>query len=306
VNAAIAVVIALGSGSFVGHVEHGALVVAQAGGVPVTAEDLARHGAQAGDVKSIGVALRAARLEVAVAGEAETLLGDRVVGASRAQSARALLTHLHGPASCSRIPERLLDEHYRSTRWRFIAPPAWRVEDLQLLCCENPRDCLRPEVAECVARRASEAARVRTRLSDHEVGSSDLAAEVARLRAEGAQAARSEYIFYYDPQAPDAPVDGRLQTVDDPIARAVGAGSPTAWIGPIATRFGHHILRVLSRRAAISLSREDPRTDALLRTELCPPFLVEQRERYGSELARNQAWKPFPENLTRAFDLSPP
>jgi hypothetical protein len=272
----------------------------------VTAGDLVRHGALIGNAKSVGEALRAARIEVAVAGEAKTLLGDRVEGATRAASAKALLAHLYGPASCSHMPGRVLDEHYRTTRWRFVAPPAWRVEDLQLLCCENPRDCARTEVTQCVERRAAEAVLVRERLEDDGALAGVLDREVARIRADGAQAARSEYIFYYEPDDPGRRVDGRLQTVDAPIAEAVGRGTASPWIGPITTRFGHHILRVLSRRDPISLGRADPRTEALLRTELCPAFLVEQRERYGSELARTQSWILNPENLARAFELEAP
>ena len=133
------------------------VVVAHAGGTPITDGDLMRLGAQRGDAVSVRVAIAEARLEAALAHEASTLLGAQVHGLSRRSAAHALLNHIHGPQTCSRIPARLLQEHYAETRWRFVAPPAWSVEDLQLLCCDSPKDCLRPEVAQCVENRGPEA-----------------------------------------------------------------------------------------------------------------------------------------------------
>ena len=120
------------------------------------------------------------------------------------------------------------------------------------------------------------------------------------IRGQGRQAARSEYIFYHAPGSP-APVDGRLQTVDAPIAKAVAEAQPGAWIGPITTRFGHHLLRLKRRRPAIDLPFEDPRTQALLVTELCPAFLLDQRARYVQELVRVQGWRPDDRALRAAF-----
>ena len=62
-NAAVAVVIALWCWSSHGAAGDAALVVARAGGVAVTAGDLVRHGAIAGDAETVGLALRDARLD---------------------------------------------------------------------------------------------------------------------------------------------------------------------------------------------------------------------------------------------------
>ena len=121
-----------------------------------------------------------------------------------------------------------------------------------------------------------------------------------RIRGEGRQAARSEYTFYHAPESLE-PIDGRLQTVDKPIAEAVAEAKPGAWIGPVSTRFGHHMLRLKRRRPAIQLPYDDPRTQALLVTELCPAFLLDQRGRYVQELVRVQAWRPDEEALRSAF-----
>ena len=277
-------------------------VVGTAGGTPVTVEDLRRHGAASGDLRSVQRAVSEMREEVALAAEARSLLGAAAAQMTNPEAAQALIGHLFGPAICDRIPTPARKEHYAATRWRFMAPPAWYVEDLQLLCCEHARDCKRPEVRDCIASRAPEIADLWGRLENRPVQDGALKAEVERIRGLRRQAALHEYVFYHSPDS-TAPIDGRLQTVDAPIAQAVSSTKPGSWIGPIATRFGHHILRLKQQRPEIHLPYEDPRTQALLITELCPAFLTDQRRRYTHELIRVQAWQPNPTTLHEAFHL---
>lgn len=279
-------------------------VVGHAGGTAVTADDLRRHGARASDSDSVHTAIYRVRGELALAGEAKAILGSRAMTMAPPEAATALLTHLYGPGSCRRIPDRVMGEHYAATRWRFVAPPAWSVEDLQLLCCENARDCERPEVVECLARRAPEASVLAAVLKDKPVERGILESAMQRIRSEGRQAARSEYLFYYDPARSEAPIDGRLQTVDAPIAEAVSRAKTGSWIGPLSSRFGYHTLRLQGRRPGVNLSFESEATQALLRTELCPAFMVDQRTRYTHELLRAQGWRPVPEALSEAFPES--
>lgn len=277
------------------------LVVGHAAGAPVTVEDLQRHGAEYGDMDRLHAAIYHMRVELALADEARVMLGSRVSGTPRAEAATALLNHLFGPATCGRLPDRVMRERYVATRWRFVAPPAWSVEDLQLLCCEDARDCKRPEVTECVARRAPEAAALELALTSKPVEDGVLEQEMDRIRAQGRQAARSEYLFYYDPDHPEVSIDGRLQTVDDPIAKAVSGAKESTWIGPLSSRFGYHTLRLKRRRPGLNLPYDSPEVKALLITELCPAFMVDQRARYTLELIRTQAWSPVHEALEAAF-----
>ncbi|MBD90050.1 MAG: hypothetical protein CL940_06920 [Deltaproteobacteria bacterium] len=277
-----------------------AKVVGTSGGAPITAQDLERHGAKAGDTQSVERAVYAMRGELALASEAKSLLGPRAAKMSSERAARTLIEHLFGPAICDRLPTPARKERYASTRWRFVAPPAWHVEDLQLLCCEDARDCRRPEVSKCIETRAPEAQAIGLHLKGQPVQEGTLEAQMLAIREQGRQAARNEYIFYHDVGS-QAPSDGRLQTVDAPIAEAVAEAKPGAWIGPVTTRFGHHVLRLKRRRPAIDLPYEDPRTQALLVTELCPAFLLDQRARYVQELVRVQAWRPDNEALHAAF-----
>jgi hypothetical protein len=279
-------------------------VVGHAGGSPVTVEDLRRHGAERGDAESLQASIYQMRGELALAGEAGAMLGASGRAVPPPEAARALLTHLFGPATCSRLPERVMREHYAATRWRFVAPPAWFVEDLQLLCCEDARDCQRPEVSECVALRAPEAAALEGALKSKPVEDGVLEQEMQRIRTQGRQAAHSEYVFYYDPDRSREPMDGRLQTVDAPIAEAVSGAKRSTWIGPLASRFGYHTLRLKRRRPGVNLPFESAQAQALLRTELCPAFMVDQRARYTHELIRTLAWSPIMDALDAAFGES--
>lgn len=275
-------------------------VAGLSGGQPVSIDDLRRHGAVRGDQPSVARAILAARSELALAIEARSMLGAAVANVPRAEAAQALIHHLFHPRVCAKIPAPAKREHYAATRWRFLAPPAWHVEDLQLLCCEDARDCKRPEAAQCVTERTAEVAQLFERIRPRPVEEGVLEAEMQWTREAGRQAARSEYIFYHDPNE-SGPVDGRLQTVDAPIAQAVSSSGPQEWIGPVSTRFGHHILRLKRRRPPIQLSYESPQAQAILTTELCPAFLLDQRSRYVHELLRVQAWRPDPAQLEATF-----
>ncbi len=109
------------------------------------------------------------------------------------------------------------------------------------------------------------------------------------------------YRFYFDPEHPEAPMDGRLQEVDRPVAAAVSAAPPGVVVGPVRSRFGYHFIWVRERLPAIDLSWEDPRTQALLIAELCAPWLVAQKQRYLEDLGRTAPLRVDREAAARAF-----
>ena len=216
----------------------------------------------------------------------------------RATRARAVEAAMLNPAVlCSKIPHAMRRQWYDETRWRFVAPPAWTVEDTQLICCQSPRKCREPAAAECLKRRREEARRLPAAI--HE-GLSQ-----AQLEARFSDVYVKRYTFYYDPSQPDAKMDWRLQKVDRPIAEAVSTLSPGQRTkGAISTRFGYHALRLLQARPGIQAPFEDPRTQALLRTELCPTLLVQQRKQLLKDL-RNQTPIKLHPNATKLLGSAP-
>ena len=85
---------------------------------------------------------------------------------------------------------------------------------------------------------------------------------------------------------------------------AVSGAKALTWIGPVSSRFGYHTLRLKRRRPGVNLPFQSDPAQALLRTELCPAFMVDQRARYTHELIRAQAWSPISEALNAAFGES--
>lgn len=256
-------------------------VVAEVGAITVGACDVRRHLARYGDLDT---AVRAALVEAALAVDARAHLGAEAATLTTAEAARRVSARVFDPAQrCETLPETTRLQRYADTRWRFVAPPAWVVDDLQVLCCESPRACEDPDVAACLGATRAFAEELRDRLPDR-AGVEDLTTTFDQALAETQRLALRRYVFYFDPERPDAPIDPRLQEVDREIAEAVSALAPGDVSGVVTTRFGHHTLRLHRARPAIDLRWEDPRTQAILWVELCPAHLEAQRDLYASDL----------------------
>lgn len=275
--------------------------VAEVGGLPIPASAVARRAGEHADAAELAAALRAAADTTLLAAEARTLLGGATAALDDVAAAGLLERRMFDPGKiCQQIPEGLRRERYEEMRWRFVAPPAFDVEDVQLLCCASPRACATTQARACVDASAAEALAVRDGL-----GSPGDAAAFRRafelLAAAHPRLVRAQYRFYFDPERPEAPMDGRLQEVDRPVATAVGAATPGTVVGPVQSRFGHHLLWVRERLPAVNLTWDDPRTQALLRVELCPLWWSARRQRYVDDLRRNAPLRLLPQAAARAF-----
>lgn len=285
-------------------------VVARVAGEPVTAAEVRRYlqrqpGPTPTDRASVAAALGRAIAARALAVEATLLLGARVAGLDAEAASQLLLTHLFDPGRrCARIPEPARRRAYAETRWRFVAPPAWRVQDIQLLCCRDRRRCGSPEVVACLDETRQLAVSLRATLPDR-LGGEAYEAAYVELARDVPGLAFKEYAFFHDPERPGEPMDWRLQDVDAPIAEATPLLAPGEISPPIVTRFGHHILRLVERRERIALRFDDERVQAVLRTELCPGWLLELRQRYARDLLAQSPPTIDQAACERAFGVAP-
>ncbi len=271
-------------------------------GLPVTAGDLRAALGDAPPTRaSLAAALDQVIAERLLAAEAHAQLGERARQLPLSEAARLFAARVFDPAQrCGHIPEPLRRQHYAETVWRFVAPPAYRVQDLQLLCCKDPRRCDTPEVGACLDATEAGARALRGELP----ATADLPAlqqAFERLRERHAELYLKTYTFYYDAERPEAPVHARLQTVDAPIARAGAALAPGELSPVVRTRFGHHVLRLDAVRPGVALPFDDPRTQALLRTELCPAYLLTLRQQVVADLRANAAIDLDKDALRAAF-----
>ncbi len=234
--------------------------------------------------------------------EAAQQLGARAQGLPDVQAARALLDATLSPATvCARPRRDLLMEAYRQDAWRFVAPPAWRVADVQLLCCRKPSECGTPAVADCLANQTDEAQALAA-LAPREGGARALEAWAREAATSQPRLAYKEYTFYFEPEAArrdSEKVHWRLQTVDQDLAGPVSSAEIGALVGPVRTRFGHHLLLVLGHRQRIDLGPDDPRTQALLVAQLCPFLLEDVRARFVESLRAQIAVRLDPAALLR-------
>jgi|GEM_PF-2179008 len=259
-------------------------LIATVGAAEIRRSDVLRHLGEASET-GVAAAIAEACRESALAHQARSQLGAEVAGLDDAAAARALLDRTFSPErSCAAIPERERRAYYDANRWRFVSPPAWVVDDLQLLCCTSPRACQAPDVAACLADAAPDAQRLRERIPDT-VDERAFAAAFDAAVADEPRLGFKRYTFYFDPARPDARLDPHLQEVDRPVAVAVAALPSPGTVTPVVeTRFGHHVLRLAATRPALDLGFDDPRAQALVVTELCPARLAEERDRFVHDL----------------------
>ena len=282
-------------------------VVATAGWAEVRASDVRRElPTTAATREDLARALRATVATKVLAAEARARGGDEVRALPDRDAAARHLAALFDPAErCASLPEAQLRRRYVETRYRFQAPPAWTVDDLQLLCCTSARACADPEVAPCRHETRPLAEALWDALPDlldaATFGDAFLAAA-----SDDPRLALTRYTFFFDPAHPDARIDPRLQRVDAPVADAAARLRPGELAPVVTTRFGHHVVRLVATRPAVDQPFEDPRTQATLRAELCAERLDAERERYISDLLAPVGLVVHREALSTAFpELAP-
>lgn len=257
----------------------------------------------ASSVEALKDALQQTVNERLLAMQAKVVVGATSARMTMAQKATAVRQALFAPGRlCRNIPLPMRRQHYDETRWRFWAPPAWTVVDLQWLCCQNPRECKTPAATACIAKQE-------TQLGDFQAAVDDAMAPnpkapLAKIRegvTDFGDVFAKSYTFYFDPETPDAKVGWRLQEVDRPIAVAAAKLAVGDTSKVLKSRFGHHVLRLLHRRPGIKAAFDDPRTQAILATELCPKLLIQQEERTLADLELQTPMKVFSDVLKAAF-----
>jgi len=261
--------------------------VAAVAGEPLSEEDVRAHLVGEPSQASVWTAVREAADAHILRAEAERhLASDRpAAGDPRSDPGSRLLSALFAPGQlCRSIPEPLRRKRFEDTLWRFRMPPSWRVSSIGWPCCRGSA-CDHPDAAACLDESRRVLERLRAELPDH---STDLdfgaAFDAAVPYSLGLRFRR--YSFSHDPERPDEPVHRRLRTAPPAIAKAVVSAEIGQIIGPIATRTGHYILRLRERRPRIALAWADERTQAVLRTELCPEVWLRARRQYVADLRR--------------------
>lgn len=282
---------------------HARDVVVRVGHDAITAAEVLAEAGPDPNAQALAAALRQLIAERALAGEARSVLGATVATLKPRARARALLESLFDPGRrCQRIPEPMKRQYYGEQSWRFAAPPGWTVDDAQLLCCKKPRECGTAEAEACIDGLAERARTLRATLPDQ----ADQTAWEAALEAAAVQGLHTKrYTYFHDPEAPGAKMHWRLQDVDAPIAKAVSDLTPGRVAGPIRTRFGWHVLRLVETRPAADFAYDAPHTQAVLATELCMPFLQAQRERYLADLLATVPLQLELEALKTSLGLDP-
>ena len=256
--------------------------------------------------EAIGVAVERAVRARLLALEARQQLGAAVRDLDDHQAGQRLLAAVFSSANvCTRPPSHQLAERYRETAWRFVAPPAWSVADVQLLCCRSPAECKQPDVAPCLDAQAEEAAALAA-AAPRGGGSQALEVWAREQATDQPRLAFKRYTFYFAPGAANGrDAHWRLQTVDPEISAAVAPLRPGQLSEAVRTRFGHHLLLLESRRDAINLLPDDPRTEALLIAELCPSLMASARDRFARSL-RSQITVELNSDTLRAWATRPP
>lgn len=161
-------------------------------------------------------------------------------------------------------------------------PPAWQVSAIDWLCCSGAA-CEHPETASCRAEGLAYLSRLKQelpeRLSDSEFGDifDSRRPEQPRLRFE-------RYTFFHDPSDSQRATHRRLRRAASAISKPVSALTVGAITGPITTQRGVTLIRLRGAQPAVHLPWEDPRTQAALRTELCPARITKARRQYLSDL----------------------
>ena len=258
--------------------------IGQVGGVAVEDAEVRAHLAGEATPVTVREAIRQAVDDRLLRMEALQHLGE--TEARRPGAPAQLLDTLFPPDTvCKRIPEPMRRAHYADTVWRFQMPPAWRVSSIGWSCCRGPV-CDHPEAAACNERGRIMLTRLRTELPDKTTDADFGAAHAdAAPTAPGLRLER--YTYFFDPDRPQERPHRRLRTAATVIADAMSKATPGEIVGPVSTPRGHYILRLRSRLPRVDLPWEDDRTQAVLRTELCPALWLRARQQYLSDL-RNQ------------------
>ena len=276
-------------------------VVARLAGTEITEAEVRKHLRGSPTDVTVRVALQAAIDDVLLRAEAKRIL--QPTDAQRPDAAARLLSHLFSPDNlCQVIPERMRRDHYTDNLWRLRMPPAWRVSAIHWTCCRGD-GCDAPDAVACLADGRRAMARLRAELPDRTTDQDFGAAYDARAPSTP-RLGFSRYTFFHDPANPDQRIHRRLRQAPPAVAQAVVDLTPGQLAKVVSTRAGHHILRLREARPGVALAWDDPRTQALLRTELCPRFWLRARQQYVTDLRQQLPLQLDSEALRQAFGVS--
>ena len=229
---------------------------------------------------SLKAAILAARDAILLREEAKVHLSKR--DASKPDAIDRLWAMLFSPNTlCERIPMPMRRAHYQANLWRFQMPSAWRVSAIDWVCCQG-RACDHPAAASCREEGAAYMARLRQELPDR-IDDQAFGESFDERRPGQPRLRFKRYTFFYDADAPPHP---RLRQGSDVERKALQHLAVGQLSDPVATRQGHSLLRLSGKQAPRSLAWSDPRTQALLRTELCPTLWRDARHQYLKDLSR--------------------
>jgi hypothetical protein len=247
----------------------------------VTSEDVARHLSGPADDTTVRAALRRAIDQALLRDEATRHLPPSEA-ALPASSARLLTTLFSPNALCQRFPEPARRALFDAARWRFQMPTAWQVTSIDWRCCSGAA-CEHPAAAACREQGHEFMKRLRQELPDT-IDDTEFGSVFDARRPLEPRLRFERYTFFYDPDTPESRGHRRLRHAAAPIRAAVSNRKAGDLIGPIRTRQGHTLLRLRARRPRVHFTWADPRTQAALRTELCPARLQRARSQYLSDL----------------------
>jgi hypothetical protein len=247
----------------------------------VTITDVQRQLSGPAEDASVREALRRAIDEALLRDEATRHLAP--LAAAAPSASKTLLQTLFSPNDlCRRLPESERRALFDSARWRFQMPTAWRISAIDWTCCSGAA-CEHPDVASCRAEGHAFMSQLRQGLPDT-VTDPEFGALFDAMRPQEPHLRFERYTFFHEPGDATGSAHPRLRRAASPITTAVAGAQAGAILGPIATRQGHALLRLRGSRPSVHYTWDDPRTQAALRTELCPARVAKARRQYLSDL----------------------
>jgi len=252
--------------------------VASGEGHAIGVLEVKKHLAGALSKESLEFALREAVKEALLREEAHAHLDAE--DAIRSDAPKRLLTQLFSPSTlCARIPERLRRQHYDANLWRLQMPKAWRVSAIEWVCCKGEA-CRHPAASQC----RNEGEIIMTRLSHElpaQISDEDFGAVFDEKRPGEPRLRFRRYTFFYDEAHPPHPL---LRYAPKALSDALVKTPEGELTPPLPTQEGYTILRLRSTQEHPKLTWDDPRTQALLRTELCPFVWQRAMAQYTDDL----------------------
>ena len=212
--------------------------------------------------------------------EAKTHLSPEDARASDA--AERLLASLFNPRElCTSIRESTRRAHYEANLWRFQMPSAYRVSAIDWVCCSG-KACEHPGALPCreSGRRFMET--LKQELPD-EIDDEGFGQAFNERRPHTPRLRFRRVTLFYDK---GVAIPRRLRRPSPEESLSLTKLKVGHMGDPIETREGLTLMRLRRKEAPKRLSWDDPRTQAILRTELCPSVWHKAREQYLRDLRR--------------------